>query len=68
MKKLSNILVILSVLATPCMVVQSYQTRGYLAVGGEWLLIPLTILIILLISQIKSLWKECIDDTKERRS
>lgn len=59
MKKLSNILIILAVLATPCMVIQAYQVRGYFAVGGEWFFALVPLLAIVLAKQFKLFWKEC---------
>ncbi len=59
MKKVLIILIILSILATPHLVIEAYQVRGYFAVGGEWLVGPLVILLILLGGQVKLLWKEC---------
>jgi len=59
MKKLSNILIILAILATPHFVVQAYQARGYFAVGGEWLMLPLILLVVVLWGQIKLLYREC---------
>lgn len=59
MKKALNILIILSLLATPCLVVQAYQTRGYFAIGGEWLLILVSLLLIAVSRQFVSLYKEC---------
>ena len=46
MKKTFNILIVLAILSTPHLVVQAYQTRGYYAIGGEWLIVPLAALIV----------------------
>ena len=59
MKKLSNVLIILAILATPHFVVQAMQGRGYFAVGGEWLMLPLILLVVVLWGQIKLLYREC---------
>jgi len=59
MKKLSNVLIILAILATPHFVVQAMQGRGYFAVGGEWLVVVATILLVVLWGQMKLLYREC---------
>ena len=58
-------IIILAVLATPDIVIQAYEKRGYLAFGGEWLIVPLVIVAVCLLEQIKVLWKEYVNDTWE---
>ncbi|MDF2530868.1 MAG: hypothetical protein K0Q65_449 [Clostridia bacterium] len=65
MKKILNVLIILSVLLTPHLVVQAYEKRGYVAFGGEWLIVPLVIAVAYLVEQVKALWRECSNDTWE---
>lgn len=57
MKKYAKYIILLSILATPHFVVQAQQQRGYDAVGGEWLLVPLAVVLIALAGQVKLLWK-----------
>lgn len=59
MNKALNILVNLSILAVPHFVMQAYQNRGYFAIGGEWLIVLIPLLVITLIGQVRLLWKEC---------
>ena len=42
---MKNVLIILAVLATPHFVSNAFQERGYYAIGGEWLLVPLAFLV-----------------------
>ncbi len=42
---IARLIVAASVILTPAAIKQAYATRGYWAVGGEWLLIPLGLLI-----------------------
>ena len=47
----------------PPMIVNAYQQRGYFAIGGEWLVIPLIALIVYgLVPSIKRLWQACLWD------
>ena len=39
-------IIMLAVLATPQMIINAYQTRGYYAVGGEWFIIPFVLLLV----------------------
>lgn len=44
----------------PPTIISACQARGYLAVGGEWLIVPLIALIAYaFIPSIKQLYKEC---------
>ena len=40
-----NFLIMLVAFFTPELVVGAYQDRGYFAIGGEWLLIPIIFFI-----------------------
>lgn len=42
---IARLIVAASVILTPAAIKQAYATRGYWAVGGEWFLIPLGLLI-----------------------
>jgi hypothetical protein len=39
------LLVIISIFATPWAVAHAYEFRGYNAIGGEWLIIPMGIFL-----------------------
>lgn len=63
---------ILAVLAgaffTPMAVKAAYAARGYRAIGGEVLLIPLFVLLVKLVSLVKQLFEmlaECVDEESE---
>ncbi|QEH69755.1 hypothetical protein EKH84_15675 [Cellulosilyticum sp. WCF-2] len=49
LEKARNWLIILAIMLTPQMVVEATVDRGYFAIGGEWLLIPLILLSYLVI-------------------
>lgn len=42
---IARLIVAVSIILTPAAIKQAYATRGYWAVGGEWLLIPVGLLI-----------------------
>lgn len=44
-KLITTLIFVASVLLTPAAIKQAYATRGYWAVGGEWMLIPLGLLV-----------------------
>ena len=47
----------------PPMIISAYQQRGYFAIGGEWLVIPLIALVVYgLWPSIKRLWQACLWD------
>ena len=49
----------------PPMIVNAYQQRGYFAIGGEWLVIPLIALIVYgLAPSIKQLWQACFEESE----
>ena len=67
---MKNILIILAVMATPHFVSNALSARGYFAIGGEWLLVPLAFLVGYgIIPTIKILIQEVarIDDNKSDR-
>jgi len=45
--------IILGLAATPIAVQSAYVARGYYAVGGEWLILPLSLVIATLIEGLK---------------
>lgn len=55
---LYNIAIILGLAATPIAVQSAYAARGYFAVGGEWLVLPLSLVIATLIEGAKTKVKE----------
>lgn len=64
MKKI--LIMITAFFIMPPMIVNAYQARGYFAIGGEWLVIPLIALVVYgLVPSIKQLYQECIRDYKE---
>lgn len=54
------IAILASTVITATAVRQAYLTRGYWAVGGEWLLVPTVLLV-------KWLWMDIALDLKRRR-
>ena len=57
----------LAVLAMPHLVVQAQQERGYFAIGGEWLLLPLVLLVLYgLQPTVITLVDECLKSEKEK--
>jgi len=47
----------------PPMIISAYQQRGYFAIGGEWLVVPLMALILYgLVPSVKQLWQACLWD------
>ena len=58
MKKL---LIILAILATPHIVVQAYQGRNYFAIGGEWFVAPLVMVLVgALLPSVIEFARECL--------
>lgn len=63
-------IIILSILATPDFIVEAYEKRGYFAIGGEWLIVSLVLLLVYgLIPTITTLGKGCFKNefTKSKR-
>lgn len=57
LKKL--MIIIISFFIMPPMIISAYQQRGYFAIGGEWLVIPLIALIAYgLVPSIQQLYDE----------
>lgn len=55
---------------TPMAVKAAYAVRGYRAIGGEVLLIPLFVLLVKLVSLVKQLFEmlaECVDEESEEQ-
>lgn len=55
---------------TPMAVKAAYVARGYRAIGGEVLLIPLFVLLVKLVSLVKQLFEmltECVDEESEEQ-
>ena len=50
---LHTIAIIIGLAATPIAVQSAYVARGYYAVGGEWLILPLSLAIATLIEGLK---------------
>ena len=58
-KAIPYILVTLAGLAmTPTLINMAYQSRGYMAIGGEVLVIPVALLIVLFFDVVRSERKE----------
>ena len=58
-KAIPYILVTLAGLAmTPTLINMAYQWRGYMAIGGEVLVIPVALLIVLFVDVVRSERKE----------
>lgn len=55
-KKFYLALIILAIMATPHFITQARISRGYIAIGGEVLLAPLALLIILCIEQVRAMY------------
>ncbi len=62
-----------SAAVTPLCIDAAYRARGYEAVGGEWLVIPLGIILALLILEAAKMWdyvkyklKKVIEETFEK--
>lgn len=62
--------VLLGAFFTPMAVKAAYAARGYRAIGGEVLLIPLFVLMVKLVSLVKQLFEmlaECVDEESEEQ-
>lgn len=57
-RNLRNVLVILAVTFTPDLVAYAYARRGYFAIGGEILLVPLIFLSFELLKSLQTIWRE----------
>lgn len=62
--KLRNVLIIIALILTPDFVCEAYYERGCLSWGGEWLLVPLVLLIWLLAKALEEAWREA-NESKE---
>lgn len=57
-----KIVIILAILFTPHFVVQAHQTRDYFAIGGEWLIVLLVLLVIYgLVPAVVGLVRQCLE-------
>ena len=53
-ERLHLIAIIIGLAATPIAVQSAYVARGYYAVGGEWLVLPLSLVIATLFEGLKA--------------
>lgn len=53
---IAALLVIASIALTPASIEAAYQFRGYEAYGGEYLIIPLGIILALVVLQVAKVW------------
>lgn len=59
------IAIIIGVLLTPTAVSEAFAERQYKAMGGEWLLIPLALLVVFLFKTIKEFIVITLDELAE---
>lgn len=50
---------------TPVAIRSAYIQRGYFAVGGEWLVLPLVLMVAMLINEIKAVMNVFTTSTKD---
>lgn len=58
------IAIIIGILFTPSAVSYAVEQRQYFAIGSEWLLIPLFLLVSLTLDSMKELYREFIRSTE----
>lgn len=64
LKKL--MIIIISFFIMPPMIISAYQQRGYFAIGGEWLIVPLVALVVYgLAPTITELYKACFEEEQD---
>ena len=57
--------IVAGIALTALAVKQAYATRGYIAYGGEWLVLPLLMIITLMIEEAKRAIPEMLDLFRE---
>ena len=67
-ERLHLIAIVIGLAATPIAVQSAYVARGYYAVGGEWLVLPLSLVISTLIEGLKAKVKEEKHETTQINS
>jgi len=65
---LHTMAIIIGLAMTPVAVQSAYAARGYFAVGGEWLVLPLSLVISTLIEGLKAKVKEEKHETTQINS